>query len=358
MTQTTLATRPLVSVVTPFYNTAQYLAQCIDSVLAQSYSHFEYILVDNCSTDGSGEIAETYARRDSRIRLVRCSQFLSQLANYNRAVAEISDASTYCKIVQADDWIFPNCLESMVRVFEQSESIGLVSSYWVDNNGLRGSGYPVQTPVLSGRECVQWYLRTGAYVFGSQTTVMYHSSLVRHYQPFYNVSLQYVGADFDKCLEVLQRWDFGFVYQVLSFTRTDNESISSGFRKFASAAVERYIAVQRYAPSFLGAAEAASLKKKSKREYYQVLARQAIQLRSPAFWRHHEDGLKTLGENIDWSYLVISIARQLLWLASNPGMTTARALRALKRKATGGATTPKLVVSHTRGSVRRGGGMG
>ena len=116
-----LMTRPLVSVVTPFFNTAPYLAECIESVLAQSYSQFEYILMDNCSTDGSSEIAATYASRDPRIRLIRCSQFLAQMPNYNRALAEISDASKYCKIVQADDWIFPECLELMVQAFEQSE---------------------------------------------------------------------------------------------------------------------------------------------------------------------------------------------------------------------------------------------
>jgi hypothetical protein len=44
---------------------------------------------------------------------------------------EISDASQYCKIVQADDYIFPQCLELMVQAFEQSKSIGLVSSYWL-----------------------------------------------------------------------------------------------------------------------------------------------------------------------------------------------------------------------------------
>src|ERR1700747_3594574 len=101
---------PLVSVVTPFFNTAPYLAECIESVLAQSFAQFEYILMDNCSTDGSSEIAASYASHDSRIRLIRCSQFLSQLANYNRALAAISDTSTYCKIVQADDYIFPDCL--------------------------------------------------------------------------------------------------------------------------------------------------------------------------------------------------------------------------------------------------------
>src|SRR5262252_8130452 len=98
--------------------------------------------MDNCSTDGSAEIAETYARRDPRIRLIRCSEFVSQLQNYNRALAEISGASEYCKIVQADDYIFPQCLELLVQAFEQSESIGLLSSYRLNGDGVEGSGYP------------------------------------------------------------------------------------------------------------------------------------------------------------------------------------------------------------------------
>jgi glycosyltransferase involved in cell wall biosynthesis len=66
-----------VSVVPPFRNAGVYLSQRIESVLGQSYSKFEYILSDNCSTDGSEEIAESYAESDSRIRLVRQRQFLS-----------------------------------------------------------------------------------------------------------------------------------------------------------------------------------------------------------------------------------------------------------------------------------------
>src|SRR5215510_4357832 len=85
--------RPLVSVLTPFYNTAAYLSECIESVLKQTYTEFEYILADNCSTDGSAEIADNYARQDSRIRLIRYSDFVAQLPNYNRALREISKSS-------------------------------------------------------------------------------------------------------------------------------------------------------------------------------------------------------------------------------------------------------------------------
>jgi teichuronic acid biosynthesis glycosyltransferase TuaG len=57
---------PLVSVVTPFYNTVDFLEECIRSVLAQTYDPFEYILVDNCSDDGSSDIARDFGPRGTR----------------------------------------------------------------------------------------------------------------------------------------------------------------------------------------------------------------------------------------------------------------------------------------------------
>jgi glycosyltransferase involved in cell wall biosynthesis len=319
--------QPLISVVTPFYNTASYLAQCIESVLAQSYSNFEYILVDNCSSDGSSEIADSYVRRDPRVRLIRRSELLSQVQNYNRALAEISKDSEYCKIVQADDYIFPQCLHLMMQSFEQSKSIGLVSSYWLKGNEVRGSGFPCQTTLLPGKEMARLYLRTGLWVFGSPTAVLYRSCIVRESQPFYDESA--LHEDTEKCLQILEGWNFGFVHQVLSFSRVDNESISSAVRNFQPVALDRYIIVQRRAPDFLERDEALTLKEESRRDYYGVLAHQALRFRNAAFWRYHREGLKTLGETIDLRYLVLQVGRQLLWMAANPGMTIRRALRYL-----------------------------
>lgn len=332
--QATLASRPVISVVTPFYNTAPHLAECIESVLKQSYSDFEYILVDNCSTDGSGEIAKSYARYDSRIRFIQCAQFVPQLRNYNRALQQISQASKYCKIVEADNYILSDCLELMVRAFEQSETIGLVSSYTLKGNELLGSGYPYPMPFISGREWARRYLPSApyAFVFGSPTAVMYRSAVVRQHQPFYNELL--LHADTEKCMEILEHWDFGFVHQVLSFLRTDNinESISSAREKFRPLELDVYLIAQRYAPVFLEGNEAKDLKVKSKRTYYWALAEEAIRLRGLAFWRYQEAGLKTLGEALDWPYLTLQIVLVLLWMASNPGRTAMRVLRFCKQR--------------------------
>ena len=278
---------------------------------------------------------------DPRIRLIRRPQLLSQVQNYNRALEEISGAGKYCKIVQADDFIFPDCLHLMVKAFEQSESIGLVSSYWLKGSEVRGSRFPYPTPMLSGNEMARLYLRTGLWVFGSPTAVMYRSSLIKSDRPFFAESR--LHEDTEKCMQILERWDFGFVHQVLSFSRADNESISSAVRNLQPEAVDRYIMVQRYASGFLGEKEAAALKKKSKLEYYVVLANEALRQRKPAFWRYHTQGLSTLGERIDRPFLALQVARKILWKAVNPGMALEKMLRVLKgnaRRGNSAATSP------------------
>jgi glycosyltransferase involved in cell wall biosynthesis len=340
---------PFVSVVTPFHNTAPYLAQCIESVLKQTYCPFEYILVDNCSNDGSTEIAESYARRDSRIRFVRRSQLLTQVQNYNTALAEISAESRYCKIVQADDFIFPECLERMVEVFESSESVGLVSSYWLKGNELRGTGYPYPAPIMPGKDMARLYLRTGLWVFGSPTAVMYRSSLIKKDQPFYDETQ--LHEDTEKCMEILAHSDFGFVHQVLSFSRADNESISSRVRDLQPISIDRYIVIRRYASQFLSADEAVALKKRTRREYYKVLAAEALHARQEHFWKYHREGLATIGERLSISLLVARILSHLLWMIINPGETIAKVLRFVKSENSAGSAASEKLKPESQNAV-------
>src|SRR5438445_8622580 len=80
---------PLVSVVTPVYNGEDYLRDCIESVLAQTYTDWDYTIVNNCSTDRTLDIAREYADRDPRIRIHSNETFVRQIKNYNIAFRQI-----------------------------------------------------------------------------------------------------------------------------------------------------------------------------------------------------------------------------------------------------------------------------
>jgi len=87
---------PLVSVLTPVYNGAKYLSECIQSVLAQTYNNWEHVIVNNCSTDRSLEIAQNFAAKDRRIRVINNKKFVGLYRNHNIAVRQMSRESKYC----------------------------------------------------------------------------------------------------------------------------------------------------------------------------------------------------------------------------------------------------------------------
>ncbi len=220
---------PLVSVVTPMYNNAEYVAKCIESVRSQTYEHWDYVIVNNCSTDGSAEIARQFADVDSRVRVLDNETFLSALANHNRALRQISPGSKYCKMVFSDDWLFPRCLEEMVALAEAHPSVGIVGAYGLEGNELKWAGLPYPSTCIDGREVCRRFFIEDIYVFGSAHSLLYRSELVRNHDPFFNEAN--VHADTEACFDLLRNCDFGFVHQVLTYSGVQTKSLRETSRR-------------------------------------------------------------------------------------------------------------------------------
>lgn len=104
---------PLISVYTQVYNTKESdLRQCIESVLAQSYTNFEYIILDNGSTDGSAEVLQEYAQRDYRIKLTRLEL---NCPSWRFSDVQNQVAGAYFTCLDSDDWWEPSYLERMLE---------------------------------------------------------------------------------------------------------------------------------------------------------------------------------------------------------------------------------------------------
>ncbi len=118
--------RPRVTIGMPVYNGGKYLAEALDSILAQTYQDFELVISDNASTDHTEQICRTYAQGDTRVRYYRNERNLGAPRNHNR-VFELSTGE-YFKWAPYDDTYAPEFLEKCVRVLDKDLSVILCYS--------------------------------------------------------------------------------------------------------------------------------------------------------------------------------------------------------------------------------------
>jgi glycosyltransferase involved in cell wall biosynthesis len=296
---------PFVSVVTPFYNTHNYLAECIESVLRQTHTNFEYILVDNQSTDGSSDVAQQYVSRfPEKVRLVHTASFLTQVQNYNFGLSLISPNSKYCKIVQADDWIFPECLKSMVEVAEAHPKVGIVSAYELEGDHVSlGGGFPYPSPEVPGRDACRLYFLKGTYFWGTPTSLLMRSDLVRSRNPSFYDERYAPFEDSHICFDVLRTWNLGFVHQVLTYSRRDNESILARIRPLRFELFTRLAKVVVHGHDYLSEDEYKGQLKSTEREYFCFLGRSALQGRDAQFWDFHRGRLASINYSMNFRFM-------------------------------------------------------
>jgi len=324
-------TQPLVSIVTPVYNGALYIRECIESVLAQTYSNWDYTIVNNCSTDETLKIIEEYVNKDNRVHVYNNDKLLDIIANHNRAFRLISPTSKYCKDVSADDWLFPECLARMVSVAEANPSVGIVGSYQLSGGGtnwrdwrIKWAELPYPSTVIPGRAICRVQLLRGPYVFGTPTSLLYRSDLIKTQENFYPNSTPH--ADVSACYKYLQHTDFGFVHQVLSYERIHADAISTQCRSLSTHDPSFLCDLVEYGPSYLTPGELANSLQETLDIYYEHLAASVFHSQNSEFWKYHMGKLKESGHPFSYLTFGKAVITKMLDLIGNPKQTVEKML--------------------------------
>lgn len=118
---------PMVSIIVPVYNAQESLRRCVDSILRQTYTEFELILVDDGSQDNSGAICDEYAMADKRVRVIHKENGGVSAAR-NQALEQTR--GTYIQFLDSDDWITPDATRLLVRSAQEHDCDLVISDFY------------------------------------------------------------------------------------------------------------------------------------------------------------------------------------------------------------------------------------
>ena len=172
---------PLLSVIVPVYNVADYLSRCVDSILAQHVEAMEVILVNDGSRDSSGSLCDSYAEKDSRIRVLHKEN--GGLSSARNAGLDICRGE-YVAFVDSDDWVEPDAYENMIRIARELD-VKLVCGGRYDVSGKTGEKKvglcPPKTEKISAEELVGRIL-TWDQCDSSACDKLFHRSLLENWR--------------------------------------------------------------------------------------------------------------------------------------------------------------------------------
>ena len=136
---------PLVSVIMPAYNAARFIEQAVESVVAQTYTHWELLIVNDCSTDTTSQMIHQLMAKHSQIRFF--DQKINQGVAKTRNIAIDAAAADYIAFLDSDDIWLPNKLEKQLAFMEQHQASVCFSAYQridADNNDLNQVKIPAE----------------------------------------------------------------------------------------------------------------------------------------------------------------------------------------------------------------------
>lgn len=192
----------MITIIIPVYNTELYIKRCIDSILQQTYPDWELLLIDDGSTDKSGEICDQYVRESRKIRVIHNE---NQGPAASRACGVREAKGDWIMFVDSDDWIHPDMLQVMVQEQKQSGAL-IVTSIFTDVDD-KGRERPQRTFMQdhidcdSAKECILQMHRT-RYLSGSPCTKLFQKKLFEGIDFCSGVT---IGEDYAMIVQLVQK---------------------------------------------------------------------------------------------------------------------------------------------------------
>lgn len=193
----------LITIIIPVYNLEYYIARCLDSVLAQTYSNLQVIVVNDGSKDNSLKIIKQYEERDSRIILIdKANEGVSAARNMGVDIA----MGEYIMFIDGDDWIDTNMVETLylLAVENNTDFVGGGFVFEELKSGRkRFSPIGFHPQVIEGKNILRNYL-TGHYLWGSVWGGMYRRTFLNEYNLRFDKGIRY-GEDVFFNLQVMSK---------------------------------------------------------------------------------------------------------------------------------------------------------
>jgi glycosyltransferase involved in cell wall biosynthesis len=247
---------------------------------------------------------------------------LSAYENHNTALQAASRKSKYCKIVFADDWIFPECIERMVAAAEADPTVGIVGAYVLEGTRVSCVGLPYPSPLVSGADVCRGIMLEDRFVLGSANSLLYRSDLVRQRNPFFR--LDEIHADTEVCFELFKQCNFAFVHQVLTYTRVREESLTACVTDVGAGFAFRLRLLAAYGNHYLTKQEIEQQTRRHLTQYYRYLGRALLLRRERKFWEYHCHELASLGYQLSWWRVLAGAVNVILEGLSRPGASFGR----------------------------------
>ena len=169
----------MVSVIIPFYNAAKLLDRCINSVLSQTYTDFELLLIDDGSTDGSAAVCERYADKDKRLRLVRLNHG-GVCAARNSGLLHAQ--GEFISFIDADDWVDADFLQTFV------DSIG-DAQLCIQDMIMHDTDKVWSLGLADGFVCSPAEIARASRLYGSCCNALFLASVIRENSLFFDTSM-------------------------------------------------------------------------------------------------------------------------------------------------------------------------